>query len=106
MSCYAGFVGLTSFSWYASGFLLALNTFGPQIIVTAVASLQTSENKSGRSQQIAMLLFVRTLNAWVAACSVALQRRHLMVWALFAPKFVFELCFLIVADLTVLVFVH
>ncbi len=30
--------------------------------------------------------------------SAAIQRRHIMVWALFAPKLVFEACFLFVSD--------
>lgn len=99
---------MTSFSWYASGALLALNTFGPQIIVTvAMCWVDHTIRPSTLQQHVcAVYLWMRTLNAWVATCSVALQRRHLMVWALFAPKFVFELCFLFVADLTMLLFVQ
>ena len=101
-------MGLTSFSWYASGFLLALNTFGPQRIVTAVTFQgfgRTAHGSDSATKNVnAVFLFVRTLTAWVATCSAALQRRHLMVWALFAPKFVFDLCFLFMADLSVLAF--
>lgn len=102
-------MGLTSFSWYASGFLLALNTFGPQIVVIAAMSVHGDGMRPGSSQHhakrvSAMFLLIQTLKTWIATCGVALQRRHLMVWALFAPKFVFELCFLAVADLSVLMF--
>ncbi len=40
----------------------------------------------------------RTLTAFAATASAAIQRRHLMVWALFAPKFVFEAVTLLVCD--------
>ncbi len=40
----------------------------------------------------------RTLTAFAATASAAVQRRHLMVWALFAPKFVFEAVTLLVCD--------
>ena len=77
--------------------------------VIAVVSQATSHTAHGSDQDAerltAVLLFVHTLTARVATCSVALQRRHLMVWALFAPKFVFELCFLLVADLSVCLWV-
>ena len=47
----------------------------------------------------------RTLTAMAAATSAAIQRRHLMVWALFAPKFLFEAVTLIVCDAALLMFV-
>jgi GPI ethanolamine phosphate transferase 3 subunit O len=50
-----------------------------------------------------MFVTVMTLNAAVATASAAIQRRHLMVWALFAPKFLFDACILLVCDAAVLV---
>ena len=41
---------------------------------------------------------LRALTAGAAMLSAAIQRRHVMAWALFAPKFVFEACFLLVSD--------
>ena len=41
---------------------------------------------------------LRAITAGTALLSAAIQRRHLMVWALFAPKFVFEAAFLLVSD--------
>lgn len=52
---------------------------------------------------ILSFLFVRSLNALFSAISAGWQRRHLMAWALFAPKFIFEACTLLVADIFVLV---
>ena len=43
-------------------------------------------------------MLCRSLTALAATASAAIQRRHLMVWALFAPKFVFEAVTLIVCD--------
>jgi hypothetical protein len=40
-----------------------------------------------------------TLNTLVSTCFVALQRRHLMVWAIFAPKFLFDAVALLVLEL-------
>ena len=50
-----------------------------------------------------MFMSVMTLHAAVATASAAIQRRHLMVWALFAPKFLFDACILLVCDAAVLV---
>ena len=52
----------------------------------------------------AALAFVtaRTLNAAVATACAAVLRRHLMVWALFAPKFLFDACILLVCDAAIL----
>ena len=41
---------------------------------------------------------LRAFTAGAAMLSAAIQRRHLMVWALFAPKFTFEAAFLLVSD--------
>ena len=50
-----------------------------------------------------MFVTVMTLNTAVATASASIQRRHLMVWALFAPKFLFDACILLVCDAAVLV---
>ena len=34
----------------------------------------------------------------VSTAFVALERRHLMVWAIFAPKFAFEACGMVVGE--------
>ena len=44
-------------------------------------------------------LLVRACTAFAATVGAAVQRRHLYAWALFAPKFAFELCFLLGTDL-------
>lgn len=66
---------------------------------------QQSEKRGFRRDlRVAAVMFItaRTLNAAVATASAAIQRRHLMVWALFAPKFLFDACILLVCDASVL----
>ena len=69
---------------------------------TAQPSLsQTSPRTAFRRQFLLASLTAmscRTLTACAATASAAIQRRHLMVWALFAPKFVFEAVTLLVCD--------
>ena len=102
LGCNAGFVGMEEFNWYASGALLALNTFGPHIIITCAAQIKFTANadcQRRRKQTCLTYLLLRSLNTWVAICSAAIQKRHLMVWALFAPKYIFEVCFLAIVDM-------
>lgn len=46
---------------------------------------------------IGVLLVARTLTALCTVLCAAVQRRHLMVWGLFAPRLVFEVCILAAA---------
>lgn len=59
---------------------------------------------SGDALRQAVLVagLVRAAAAFCAALSAAIQRRHLYVWALFAPRFAFEACFLVLTDLALL----
>lgn len=101
MGCNAGFVGMEEFNWYASGALLALNTFGPHVVITCATQSSFAADaggEQGRKQTCLAYLLLRSMNTWVAVCSAAIQRRHLMVWALFAPKYIFEVCFLAIVD--------
>ncbi|GMH39920.1 hypothetical protein BSKO_07824 [Bryopsis sp. KO-2023] len=119
----SGFVGFDEFEFFISGCLLALNTFGPQIIVmlatpigmvgsAARRELVGRKARDDSSQQhisvknlgsdtrmaVVVLIGIRTYFTFVSMLSAAIQRRHLLVWAIFAPKFVFEVCFLLVLD--------
>jgi len=44
------------------------------------------------------LAFLRGLGVFVSTTFVAYERRHLMTWAIFAPKFIFEICSLLCFD--------
>lgn len=67
--------------------------------------IDDSESQFQCDLRVASVMFVTvmTLNAAVATASAAIQRRHLMVWALFAPKFLFDACILLVCDAAVFV---
>lgn len=182
--CPAGFAGVEDFTFYQSGALLALNTFGPHLLACitlpllclsyrqiacllgrstctqsrltaaqhdciegdACAELKAGETTSGdidgaeetghshspkkikkvprlecsgglgaltsargricfskKLLRAALTLMTcHSLTAFAATVSAAIQRRHLMVWALFAPKLLFEAVTLVICD-TVLV---
>jgi len=119
----AGFVGSDEFSLWRSGTLVALNTFGglllallalPYIVeyVQAAAGSSSPAKQRGRGSKAAapggsgaalrravlVAGLVRATPAFCAMLSAGVQRRHLYVWALFAPKYVFEACFLLLTD--------
>ncbi|KAL6780615.1 PIGO1 [Auxenochlorella protothecoides x Auxenochlorella symbiontica] len=121
----AGFVTDDDFHLYRSGVLVALETFGPMLLVTTLAGIpwgstasqarlagaaektQESSRPAPSPQHapegaIAMMGALRCAAALAAMLSAAVQRRHLYAWSLFAPRFAFEACFLVVTDMTVL----
>ncbi|GLD98474.1 hypothetical protein PINS_up007171 [Pythium insidiosum] len=96
----AGFVGFDTFHFYVAGALLGLNTFGsialglfhiPSVVGPTVASYRTPLT----------VVSYFSLQTLVSTVFVALQRRHLMVWAIFAPKYLFDGVMLLVVDLIV-----
>ncbi|CAI5715348.1 unnamed protein product [Peronospora destructor] len=95
----AGFVGYDIFHFYAAGVLLGLNTFGCfALAVLALPWLSLKRNSDGATAVLAFSGYF-SLNALVSTVFVALQRRHLMVWAIFAPKFIFDGVVLLVTEL-------
>lgn len=91
----AGFVGFDEFQFYIAGALLGLNTFGS--FALALLALPWVSD-TGRSSALMPFMAVFALSASVSTAFVALQRRHLMVWAIFAPKFIFDGLSLLVVD--------
>jgi phosphatidylinositol glycan class O len=85
----AAFVGFDHFEWYRAGFLLSLNTFGifGLFLWHLIPSLQHT-----------VILSFFSLSTTATTLFVALQRRHLMVWAIFAPKYIFESAILLVVN--------
>lgn len=99
----AGFVGLDAFQFHASGALLGLNTFGNYALGLLALPWVLAGQEPSRppaAWRSALLAFLASLAlaAGVSTAFVALQRRHLMVWAIFAPKFLFDGVVLLVAD--------
>ncbi|KAF4132014.1 Type I phosphodiesterase / nucleotide pyrophosphatase [Phytophthora infestans] len=98
----AGFVGFDTFNFYIAGALLGLNTFG--CLALSVLALSWLNLKQHQPQPKMLLAFSAyfSLNALVSTLFVALQRRHLMVWAIFAPKFIFDGVVLLVTEFLLL----
>lgn len=118
----AGFVGFDSFQFYWAGALLGFNTFGsyllwllflPLMLVQLRPHTEVGKEK-GRNPAPRARFFVEhsrwwravftvvlyfALNTIVSTVFVALQRRHLMVWAIFAPKFLFDAIALLILEL-------
>lgn len=123
----AGFVGSDEFHLWRSGILVATHTFGglllallalPHVVEyvqaaarrahTARQQKRTNRAAGGAGpaaplrQAVLVAGLVRALPAFCAMLSAGVQRRHLYVWALFAPKHVFEACFLLLTDVALL----
>ncbi|KAL3656869.1 hypothetical protein V7S43_018210 [Phytophthora oleae] len=102
----AGFVGFDTFNFYVAGALLGLNTFG--CLALAVLALpwlyltQHQQESGGESQILLAFSAYFSLNALVSTLFVALQRRHLMVWAIFAPKFIYDGVVLLITEVLLL----
>jgi hypothetical protein len=121
----AGFVGFDEFHLHRAAGLMAVETFGGMAAVALAlpalaAALESATQKtppakgeaarrmgSSRGSLLTSMLLVfglsRAAAAFCATLSAAVQRRHLYAWALFAPKFVFEVFFLLLTDVLVLV---
>lgn len=110
----SGFIGINEFNIYLSGILLIINTFTPFIFIIPFSIMIISKYlmKTFIEKKcyyfywhIVMMNYVvlRSLCCFVSIVSVTVQRRHLLIWAIFAPKFVFEVCFLIITDITMLI---
>jgi phosphatidylinositol glycan class O len=84
-----GFIGLSGFDFYLSGALVATNSIGMFIVFTAAQSviLGTIKTSALRSEVMLAQGLYPTLSTLVSATTAAFLRRHLMVWNVFAPRF-------------------
>lgn len=114
----APYVGFDEFGYYRSGALLFLNTFSGYFLAFlsiigyfAVLGAHTTGYTKGHASTLSLnatdlvatallsfaLLF--SLRMTVTCVNVFIQRRHLMVWAIFAPKFIFDTASCVVVHL-------
>jgi phosphatidylinositol glycan class O len=107
ISVSAGFIGIEEFSFFASGFLVALHTFSAEwlsvlmiCVISSLIAFRDSPNQPLFSswQLISRFSLLHFCRVVFTTINVMIQRRHLMVWAIFAPKFVFDLCKLAAFD--------
>ncbi|KAI4335126.1 hypothetical protein L6164_013802 [Bauhinia variegata] len=111
----AAFIGFEEFVLFRQAILLAIDTFGFSIILPVLGlpflvanKYQANHGKHFLFLQLSrvyiMYGFMTAITLTFTILCVTIQRRHLMVWGLFAPKFVFDVAALILSDLLSLSF--
>mmetsp|Transcript_60514 Transcript_60514/g.131318 ORF Transcript_60514/g.131318 Transcript_60514/m.131318 type:complete len:165 (+) Transcript_60514:79-573(+) len=86
----SAFVGFDEFQFFISGALLAFDTFAPTVVVALGPLALVCHDKACVSSVLSRVVSLYAMVAAVSTVFVGLQRRHLMVWAIFAPKFAFD----------------
>lgn len=88
-----GFVGLDTVNWILSPLFVLLNTYGPQLLFTFACPLLIVWKRTFNSEELLWhfngMILLYILNATVSITFAGHFRRHLMVWRVFAPKFLF-----------------
>jgi len=100
------FVGFDEHHYHRGILMMGFNTFGMYIVMVLLLAtfghLNISPNLNVRILQLALLCF-QSLLSLTTFVFVAIQRRHLMVWAIFAPKFVFDAFTILIVQATSIV---
>ncbi|KAL9240737.1 hypothetical protein vseg_014922 [Gypsophila vaccaria] len=109
----AAFIGFDEFMLVRQAILLTIDTFGfslllpilglPLLVSLRQSYPETNQHKLTQSVQLSQVFlmygFITTIAAAFTVLCVTIQRRHLMVWGLFAPKYVFDVVGLILTDI-------
>ncbi|XP_058099385.1 uncharacterized protein LOC131243812 isoform X2 [Magnolia sinica] len=111
----AAFIGFDDFNLIRQGVLLAIDTFGishilPIISLPFLVATRYPYSTGDRGKEIFFMnltqvfliygLITAVTTTFTIIC-VTIQRRHLMVWGLFAPKYVFDVVGLILTDVLI-----
>ncbi|VVB14891.1 unnamed protein product [Arabis nemorensis] len=108
----AAFVGFDEFVLIRQAILLTVETFGFSVILSVFGlpllmpiHFQTPQAYGEKRQQLFQMYMlygvISTTTVAATILCVTIHRRHLMVWGLFAPKFVFDVVGLILTDLLI-----
>lgn len=97
----AAFVATDQFYFVTGGMSLFLNTFGWEIV--GLIAVSASSFLTRRPLVWNMYCFYQLLETLGSCISVSIFRRHLMVWAVFAPRFIFAGIFLVLNSLAQLI---
>ncbi|CAN7034709.1 unnamed protein product [Brassica oleracea var. botrytis] len=101
----AAFVGFDEFVLIRQAILLTIETFGFSIILSVFGlPLLIPSHGEKRHQLFQMYMLYGVISATTVTATilcVTIHRRHLMVWGLFAPKFVFDVVGLILTDVLI-----
>lgn len=91
-----GFIGLSGFNFYLSGALVTMNSIGSFLVFNSAAAYLLTQSKR-KDEAFRILLLHRHFLLFMSVLFTAIHRRHLMVWNVFAPRFMFAaietLCF-------------
>eukprot|EP00924_Labyrinthula_sp_SR-Ha-C_P009236 snap_masked-scaffold_2-processed-gene-17.21-mRNA-1 protein AED:0.08 eAED:0.08 QI:0/0/0/1/1/1/2/0/853 len=102
----AGYVGLEKYNYYLCAVLIGLNQFGGYILTLTVAAtpihLPKKEKQLDAKNVLEHVLFIFSLRLVITMCFTFFARRHLMVWRLFAPKYAYEIVYVLFIDAFVL----
>ncbi|KAJ4749279.1 GPI ethanolamine phosphate transferase 2 [Rhynchospora pubera] len=113
----AAFIGFDEFKVVRQAILLFVDTFGishilPIFSLPFLVTIPNSSSSKGRDKTVIFLnltqvyllygLITAITTTFTVLC-VAIQRRHLMVWGLFAPKYVFDAIGLLLTDVLICV---
>ena len=105
----AAFVATNTFQFHLSGVSLFMNTFGCEILGSCMVLLYSQSCYCSSTIRRSSSAAAANYNVWqwfiyyqwtemLSSCiSVSLMKRHLMVWAIFAPRFMFAAVFTAVA---------
>ena len=89
----SAFVATMEFDFKLGGLQLFTNTFGWEVVGIVMVALTTkSLNKPFLWK---WYCFYQLVESFLNCISVSILRRHLMVWAVYAPRFLFSSIFLI-----------
>nr|CAB3472662.1 unnamed protein product [Digitaria exilis] len=112
----AAFIGFDHFHIIRQGLLLSIDTFGVSHILPILSlpfismvwyNTTSKDNKlkdvilNNITQVLLMYGLITAIPATLTIICVTIQRRHLMVWGLFAPKYVFDAIGLLLTDLLI-----
>lgn len=110
----AAFIGFDEFNLVRQAILLTIDTFGfshilPIFGLPFLVRQYQIRHAEERKQFFSMQLFqiyliyglITSVTVTFTVVCVTIQRRHLMVWGLFAPKFVFDVVGLILTDVLI-----
>lgn len=110
----AAFIGFDEFTIIPQAILLTVETYGfshilPTLGLPCLVAYRYSSTKPKQTRQSLIQLFqvyliyglIMSVTTTFTVLCVIIQRRHLMVWGLFAPKFVFDVVGLILTDVLI-----
>mmetsp|Transcript_45617 Transcript_45617/g.110519 ORF Transcript_45617/g.110519 Transcript_45617/m.110519 type:complete len:921 (+) Transcript_45617:260-3022(+) len=99
----AAFVATIEFDFVFAGSQLFMNTFGWEIVGISAVCLTAFANKKPSLWK--WYCFYQILEGFLNCISVSILRRHLMVWATYAPRFIFSAIFLVLNSMGQLIYI-